>query len=279
MKSFLAVLIFVCAATTWAQTTQAPPIQGGIPPAAAPGVKRIQIGGEVQQGKLVTSVPPVYPPLARQARIQGTVRLQIVVARDGTVQEVNVLSGHPLLVQAAIDAVRQWRYQPILLNGEPVEVLSTVDVVYTLSPPPKEPEIDPALHSEILRLLDVMGAKKAALQFADSMGQNLVPLLAKSLPPGERNDQIAAALIRKLRAKMDSNEFMERIVPVYARHFSLEEIRKLIEFYETPAGKHFVEALPRVMLEGNAIGEQWAREIMPEVMKQLADEFPELRKP
>jgi len=101
------------------------------PPKEAP--KRIRVGGQVQTAKLVNKVTPVYPPLAKQARIQGTVRLQAVIAKDGSVVELQVLSGHPLLVQAALDAVRQWRYHPTLLNGEPVEVVTTVDVIFTLS--------------------------------------------------------------------------------------------------------------------------------------------------
>ncbi len=101
------------------------------PPKEAP--KRIRVGGQVQTAKLVNKVTPVYPPLAKQARIQGTVRLQAVIAKDGSVVELQVLSGHPLLVQAALDAVRQWRYHPTLLNAEPVEVVTTVDVIFTLS--------------------------------------------------------------------------------------------------------------------------------------------------
>ena len=101
------------------------------PPKAAP--QRIRVGGQVQQAKLISQPRPVYPPLAKQARIQGTVRLQAVISKDGTIQELQVLSGHPLLVQSALDAVRQWRYQPTLLNGEPVEVVTTIDVVFTLS--------------------------------------------------------------------------------------------------------------------------------------------------
>ena len=100
------------------------------PPKAAPS--RIRQGGNVQQAKLINQVRPLYPPLAKQARIQGTVQLQAIIAKDGTVIQLEVLSGHPLLVQAALDAVRQWRYQPTLLNGEPVEVVTTVAVVFTL---------------------------------------------------------------------------------------------------------------------------------------------------
>lgn len=100
------------------------------PPKAAP--QRVRVGGNVQQARLVNMIRPVYPPLAKQARIQGTVRLQAIIAKDGSVIQLEVQSGHPLLVQAALDAVRQWRYQPTLLNGEPVEVVTTVDVVFTL---------------------------------------------------------------------------------------------------------------------------------------------------
>jgi protein TonB len=101
------------------------------PPKAAPP-QRVRVGGNVQQAKLINMVRPVYPPLAKQARIQGTVRLQAIIDRQGNVVQLEVLSGHPLLVNAALDAVRQWRYQPTLLNGEPVEVVTTVDVVFSL---------------------------------------------------------------------------------------------------------------------------------------------------
>ena len=77
---------------------------------------------------------PGYPALARQARIQGTVHLAGIVGRDGSIQQLRVVSGHPLLVGAALAAVRQWLYQPTLLNGEPVEVFAPIDVTFTLAP-------------------------------------------------------------------------------------------------------------------------------------------------
>ena len=93
----------------------------------------IRVGGNVQSAKLVKQPVPVYPPLAKQARIQGTVQLSVLIGPDGTVQDVQLLSGHPLLVQAATDAVKQWVYQPTLLNGTPAPVLTVVDVNFTLS--------------------------------------------------------------------------------------------------------------------------------------------------
>ena len=106
---------------------------GSIPPPPREGPKRVRIGGQVQNALLINKVQPIYPALAKQARIQGTVRLQAIIAKNGGVIELQVLSGHPLLVQSALDAVRQWRYRPTLLNGEPVEVVTTIDVVFTLS--------------------------------------------------------------------------------------------------------------------------------------------------
>ncbi len=94
---------------------------------------RIKIGGDVQQAKLVRQPKPVYPPLARQIRVQGTVRLSAVISKDGTIMKLEVISGHPLLVPAAMEAVKQWVYQPTLLNQEPVEVITQIDVNFTLS--------------------------------------------------------------------------------------------------------------------------------------------------
>ena len=108
-------------------------IVGGMPPPPQPTPQRIHQGGNVQAALLVNKVQPVYPPLARQTRISGTVRLHAIISKSGTIQELTVISGHPLLVRAALDAVQQWRYRPTLLNGEPVEVDTTIDVIFSLN--------------------------------------------------------------------------------------------------------------------------------------------------
>jgi protein TonB len=121
-------------------------IIGGIPTAAPPPPppvkveekkpptpQRIRVGGNVQQANLIKQPKPVYPPLAKQARIQGTVRFNAIIGKDGTIQNLQMVSGHPLLVPSAQEAVRQWVYRPTLLNGEPVEVQTQIDVNFTLS--------------------------------------------------------------------------------------------------------------------------------------------------
>jgi TonB family protein len=97
---------------------------------------KIRVGGNVQSANLIRKVTPVYPPLAKQARIQGVVRFTVTIGKDGTVQDVQLVSGHPLLVSPAQEAVWQWQYKPILLNGQPVDVVTTVDVNYTLTEDP-----------------------------------------------------------------------------------------------------------------------------------------------
>ncbi len=104
------------------------PLQGA--PQSEP--QKVRVGGGVQQKKLVHQVHPVYPPLAKQARIQGTVRFTAIIGTDGTIRNLQLIGGHPLLVQAAQEAVQQWRYEPTLLNGQPVEVITQIDVNFSL---------------------------------------------------------------------------------------------------------------------------------------------------
>lgn len=108
------------------------------PPAPKPALPPapngpIHVSGGVQMAKLVKQVIPVYPPLARNARIYGVVHLVGIISKDGTIRNLQLIAGHPLLARAALDAVSQWIYKPTLLSGEPVEVICPIDVTFTLS--------------------------------------------------------------------------------------------------------------------------------------------------
>ncbi|HSY90852.1 MAG TPA: energy transducer TonB [Candidatus Binatus sp.] len=94
---------------------------------------RVRVSSGVSNGLLIRKVNPVYPPLARQARISGTVLLQAQISKDGSIENLQLISGHPMLAPAAIEAVKQWKYKPYLLNGEPVEVDTQVQVNFTLA--------------------------------------------------------------------------------------------------------------------------------------------------
>ena len=119
-------------------------IIGGIPSAAPPpppppppkkeaAPQRIRVGGNVQSAMIIRKTPPIYPQLAKSARVQGVVHLAAIIAKDGTIQELHSLGGPALLIQAAMDAVKTWVYRPTLLNGEPVQVETTIDVNFTLN--------------------------------------------------------------------------------------------------------------------------------------------------
>jgi TonB family protein len=125
------------------QNLSDPAVCAALPPAPPPSVstptvveygslRRIRQGGNVQQAMLLGQVRPLYPAEAKAAGAEGAVIMETIVGRDGRILEVKVISGHPLLIQAAVDAVRRWCYKPTLLNGQPVEVVSTVSVNFVM---------------------------------------------------------------------------------------------------------------------------------------------------
>ena len=114
-----------------------PPIEKPKPapqpaPASHGEAAPVPIGGDLQAAKLIKQVIPRYPEPARRFRISGTVHLVGVIGKDGTIQNLQVVNGNPLLVQAALEAVRQWLYRPTILDGHPVEVIAPIDVIFTL---------------------------------------------------------------------------------------------------------------------------------------------------
>jgi periplasmic protein TonB len=102
------------------------------PPPRAPTPQRIRVGGNVEAASLINKVQPEYPPIAQAAHVSGTVVLRAVISKNGSIEQLQFVSGPPLLMKAAMDAVKQWHYRPTVLNGEPVEVETTVDVVFAL---------------------------------------------------------------------------------------------------------------------------------------------------
>jgi protein TonB len=113
----------------------APPVKRAEPkPASRPAAEpiRIKVGTGVQEARLIERVKPAYPRLAVTARISGVVELEAIIGTDGRIREITVLGGHPMLVPAALEAVRQWAYRPTLLNGEPVEVITRITVRFVL---------------------------------------------------------------------------------------------------------------------------------------------------
>lgn len=103
------------------------------PPPPEPTTRRVFVGGNVQQARAIFQPDPIYPVIAIQARVSGTVRLAAWISEQGAIEELRVVEGHPLLIAAAVQAVRQWRYRPLVLNGVPQKVETTIDVHFRLN--------------------------------------------------------------------------------------------------------------------------------------------------
>ena len=114
-----------------APVVEAAPAAAVTPTPMAP--KQVMVGGRVKMARLIHQVEPLYPPLARQMRVSGVVELAGIIGTDGHIRELRLLSGSPLLAPSALDAVRQWVYEPTLLNGEPVELVATISVTFRLN--------------------------------------------------------------------------------------------------------------------------------------------------
>jgi protein TonB len=105
-----------------------------VEPPARPEKRIVKMSEGVLEAQLISRIEPQYPVLAMETKTEGTVRLHAIISRDGRITSLDVLSGHPLLVKAALEAVRQWRYRPTMLNGEPVEVETSITVIFRLRP-------------------------------------------------------------------------------------------------------------------------------------------------
>jgi protein TonB len=103
------------------------------PPPAAKPTGPVRVGGQVAEANLIRKVQPVYPPLAKSARVSGTVEFTATISKEGNIENLQLVRGHPLLVNAAKEAVLQWKYKPTMLNGQAVEVITSIIVNFTLS--------------------------------------------------------------------------------------------------------------------------------------------------
>jgi hypothetical protein len=189
-----------------------------------------------------------------------------------------------LLVKAALDAVKQWVYQPTLLNGKPVEVDTTISVVFALSDsPPDESKasspasIDPQLKADILQLIEVSRLREREVEIGHVLMESMRPALLAAIPPTPNREKILEAYGEKLVSVLQSQEVMDRVAGAYAKFFTDEDIKAITQFYQTPAGSHFLEAGPKFAGELFAIGQGFAQQNLGSILGQLCHEFPELQ--
>ncbi|HET8966327.1 MAG TPA: DUF2059 domain-containing protein [Candidatus Acidoferrum sp.] len=137
-------------------------------------------------------------------------------------------------------------------------------------------KIDPAKEADIRRLLDLAGTKALVVQTMDSMSKSIKPLLTNSLPPGEYREKLVDLFFAKFSAKADVEHLLDLAVPVYDKNFSHQEIRSLIEFYQTPLGQKAIATLPKVTAEMQEQGRKWGEDLGRQCMVEVLSEHPEL---
>lgn len=272
-------------------------------------VDRIRVGGNVQVAKITKKVEPVYPAEAKKAEISGTVVLHAVIAQDGTVKQLDYVSGPQELTDSAMVAARQWQYQPTLLNGQPVEVDTTINVVYEVGlgesgessadaretgaaqgqtqngftvqggdrPFNRPTRIDPQLRADIEELLKVV-------HFDDTMMQ----VLSSELEP--LRTKINAALANEPHAKAIMKEYFDRVIAIgqspemndstimiYAKYLSDGQVKKAVEFYKTDAGQQIAGTQVKIFEDARKAGERIFTQNVGEILQDMCREHPELQ--
>jgi hypothetical protein len=139
--------------------------------------------------------------------------------------------------------------------------------------------VSPEKETKIRKLLDLTGAKQNAVDFGQQLGDYLKSMLQKSLPAGEHNEEIGTTLVTKLTERLNSDELIVRLIPVYDKAFTQDDLTGIISFYETSYGRKLLDATPTVMEEANNISEQWIKEMIPQILGQMVEKYPELKQP
>jgi TonB family protein len=304
LRAGLLVVMALTATGAYAQeqpsTDAAPaiPIWHQAPP--PPEATRIRVGGNVAAAKITHQVTPVYPEAAKAARVSGTIILHCVIAKDGSIVQLTYVSGPPLLLQAAMDAVHQWTYQPTLFKGKPVEVDTTISVVFVLGGTPSDPTqlsrppatsskaestdvaapdaaIDPQFKADILDLMDVTHFKDQQQVVGRQMLNSFRPVLLATIPATPNREKIADAYMDKISSLLPSDEFTARVVALYAKDLTDADVRAAAGFYETPAGQHYFESITKMTPDLMAIGQQIVHTYLRSILQDVCKEFPELQ--
>lgn len=250
--------------------------------------RRISINGMAMAAKITYMVAPEYPKKLQDEQVTGTVVLSAVIAKDGSVADLTPVAGPSPLTALATDAVRQWRYQPTVIEGQPVEVSTTISVVFAPGQPPRYQQqgaaapttgsaVDPRLKADILHLIDVMHVKDTQVDFGHQMIETLRPTIIAALPPTADQKKIVDELSEKLMASLQSDEATDRMVVVYARYLSDDDVKGISAFYETPAGQRLGAVATRMEDELSQTGEQYAMQNLGLILKGLCNSHPELR--
>jgi len=262
------------------------------------GSKPTRIRVSARVARTTIQMPPIYPQAAIDQKIEGNVVLHLIIAKDGSVKDLTVVSGAALLSDSAVDSVKQWRYQPVRLNGDPVEVDTTVTLNYVIGPPAivlvndqpltesspaalgraeqqsvpvsaQQASADsPATDEDVERYLEAVHSHDMMKQMMEQMSKPLHQMVHEQFEKDK--DKLPADFETHLNQMVDEmlnavpvDEMMQAMVPVYRKHFTKGDIDALIAFYSAPTGQKMLKEMPAIMAET-------MRVTMPLMQKQMA---------
>lgn len=261
---------------------------GDMPPEPLSHPTRVTINGNAMAARVVALVQPAYPRALQDAHVAGTVILRAVIAKDGSVKELTPLSGPPQLQRTAMNAVKQWEYQPTVIEGAPVEVSTTINIDFTPGRPPRYEQqgaampqtaaaMDPQLHADILRLIEATHLKQTMRDYGRQMMETMRPSIEDALPPDVNRKQIMEEVESKMMAALQSQAATDEIVMVYAKYLSDDDVKGAAAFYESPAGQRFNSVSTQMEDDLSQSGEEFAMQNLNTILTGLCVTHPELR--
>jgi len=261
---------------------------GELPGEAATHPLRVTINGNTMAAKVVAIVMPAYPKSLQDAHVSGSVILSAVIAKDGAVKDLKPLSGPAQLQQIAIQAVKQWRYQPTSVEGATVEVSTTISINFTPGKTPRYEQqgaampltaeaIDPQLHADILRLIAATHLEKIMHDYGVQVMETMRPSIEDSLPQNADRKQILDEIQTKMLAALKSAAATDNIVMVYAKYLSDDDVKGATAFYESPAGQRFNSVSTQMEDDLSESGEQFALDNLNIILKGVCATHPEIQ--
>jgi len=256
--------------------------------------KMVRMGNVIMEANLIKKVQPVYPSAALAAKVSGIVVLHVTIGVDGKVQNLQFVSGPPLLIRAAMDAVQQWEYEPVRLNGELVRVDTTISVAFVLrqntasgddssqsrpqTPPASDAAstqstIDAQFRADAVQMLDLMHYRQAAREAMNQLSSTVRPQLIAAFPSTPNRDKIVDTYLSRLMDIPDSPEFTNALIQTIAQYLSDDDLKGLIAFYQTPVGQHYAAVNVPLADTGTNLGKSRGAQILVELCK----EYPELQ--
>lgn len=249
---------------------------------------RVTINGNAMAARVLSIVQPEYPKALQDAHVSGTVILRAVIAKDGSMKEVTPLSGPPQLFGSATDAVKQWRYQPTVVEGVPVEVSTTISITFTPGKPPRYDQqgaampqtaaaLDPQLRADILRLIEATHLKDTMRDYGRQMMETMRPSIEDALPETADRKQIMDEVEKKMMSALASEAATDEIIMVYAKYLSDDDAKGAAAFYESPAGQRFNSVSTQMEDDLSQSGEKFAVQNLDLILKGVCASHPELR--